>query len=213
MKKERKKLTMESNKKIMLNVFSGLLLFLIACGNNSNNQNEITINQVSDTYKNNQDSIIGRSVNFYTQNKNCSQIAKNYYAGKFNPSDNDSTTELLNLSLTSDTLLRPFYFWCLDNVIREADGALMEYVGIPARKYIEKYPTEFFKYISSKQFFENKNNWVTAINYSGYYDYESTDNKKEALRNFVTATTKSCFKCTVQQKTEIKSFAKECFSE
>ena len=70
MKKERKKLTMESNKKIMLNVFSGLLLFLIACGNNSNNQNEITINQVSDTYKNNQDSIIGRPVNFYTQNKN-----------------------------------------------------------------------------------------------------------------------------------------------
>jgi hypothetical protein len=201
---------MESRYNLIINLFSTLFIVIASC-TNSNNQNVVSTNQVAYTNKNEMDSINSKPINFYLQNKNCSPLAKNFYNGKFIPSDNDSTTMLLNLSITSDTILRPFYFWCLNSVIDQADGALMEYVGVPARRYIEKYPKEYFTYMSTKQFRKSKNNWITAINYSGYYENESSENKTRIKKQFISTILKNCFNCTASLKKEVNLFANECF--
>lgn len=200
-----------NNKKKIVLFFIGTILFISGC--NNENASKVNETEAGQKYSYNKDSINGIPVDFYLENKNCSVIAKNYYYKIFIPSDNDSTVELLNLPLIQDTLLRPFYFWCLNKIIGEADGALMEYVGIPARRYIEEYPAEFLKNINSKNYQENKSNWVSAINYSGYYEDESADNKKEVAKNFVFNIKKNCTNCSNSALLEIIKIANECFEK
>jgi hypothetical protein len=144
-------------------------------------------------------------------NKNVSELAKEYYLGKLIPTDNSDTEKLLNLSLTTDSTIRPFYFWCLNEIINSADGALMEYVGEPARRYIERFPSEFLYYLDNGCI--EKANWETAINYSGYYEDEETENTKTAFKNFSEAILKNCIDCNTSQKNKLTRFAHDCFRE
>ncbi len=196
----------------MIGLFFSAAILLNACNNNNNTSHDSNI-QTTPKYSINKDSINGKPIEVYLENKNCSVIAKNYYYNKFIPSDNDSTIELLNLSLSEDTLLRPFYFWCLNKIIGEADGALMEYVGVPARRYIEKYPAEFLKNIHNNNNQGNKSNWLSAVNYSGYYEDEIADNKKEIAKKFISTIKKNCPNCSKSNIVELTKFANECFRE
>lgn len=211
MKRDRKKLIMVNNK-IMIGLFFSFTILFNAC-NNDNKSQDSNIQAAASKYSNNKDSINEKPIEVYLENKNCSGIAKNYNYKIFIPSDNDSTVELLNLSLSEDTLLRPFYFWCLNKIIGEADGALMEYVGVPARRYIEKYPAEFLKNINSKSYQGNKNNWLSAVNYSGYYEDENADNKNEIAKKFISTIKKNCTNCSKSTLAELTKFANECFRE
>jgi hypothetical protein len=201
---------MENKQKLMINLFSLLFILITSC-TDRDSQNSISTNQTADNYSNQTDSINGKPIKYYLDNKNCSQIAKDYYNRKFIPTDNDSTTALLNLSIIDDTILRPFYFWCLNRIIDEADGALMEYVGVPARKFIEKYPNEYFNYVKTKRII--KNNWITSINYSGYYENETSENKIKIKKQFASNTLKNCINCNTTLKNEINILAEECYGK
>ena len=125
------------------------------------------------------DSIEGKPVKFYIENKNCDSLAIAFYYGKYRPTDDYLTENLLDLSSTNDKKLRPFYRWILDKTIEMSDGALAEYSGSPARKYAEKFPGELFNFLDSDTSKTRYSNWTDIISYSGFY--ETDDYKKPKL--------------------------------
>jgi hypothetical protein len=125
------------------------------------------------------DSIEGKPVKFYIENKNCDSLAIAFYYGKYRPTDDNLISNLLDLSLTNDKNLRPFYRWILDKTIEISDGALAEYPGVPARKYAEKFPEELFNFLDSDTTKTRYSNWTDIISYSGFY--ETDDYKKPKL--------------------------------
>jgi hypothetical protein len=125
------------------------------------------------------DSIEGNPVKFYIENKNCDSLAIAFYYGKYRPTDDNLTANLLKLSSTNDQKLRPFYRWILDKTIEMSDGALGEYPGVPARKYAEKFPEELFYFLDSDSSKTRYSNWTDIISYSGFY--ETDDYKKPKL--------------------------------
>ena len=121
------------------------------------------------------DSIWQKPVKFYLDQPGCSPLARDFYFGIFRPSDNDSTAELLELATTDNGQLRPFYRWCLNKTIQIQDGALGEYTGVPARRYAEKFPIEFFVYMDQDTSGSRYLDWTAAISYSGFYDYDNDE--------------------------------------
>jgi hypothetical protein len=119
------------------------------------------------------ESIGGRPVAYYLANPRVSALAKALYTGRFQPSDTDSTTQLLALVTTTDKEIRPFYRWCLDFTIVLSDGALGEYPGKPALAYATKYPQEFFAYTDKDASGQRYKRWVELMAYSGLNDYHT----------------------------------------
>lgn len=129
------------------------------------------IDQFGITRDPNKDSIAGKPVEDYLANPQVDQIAKDFYTGKYRPTDNDSTTHLLGLIKTKNKQLRPFYRWCLDETINIADGAVGEYPGEPAMQYALAHPAEFFTYLDKDKSGKRYGNWVGSISYSGLFEY------------------------------------------
>src|SRR5664279_1798760 len=66
-----------------------------AQSNIANTSKNIWIDKLNGTHYSLPDSIGGKPVSFYLDNAKVASIAKALYRGKFRPTDNDSTTELL----------------------------------------------------------------------------------------------------------------------
>lgn len=152
------------------------------------------------------DTIWGKAVDFYISDPECDALAFDFYYGSFKPADNASTAELLELSLTKNEKLRPFYRWCLDKTIEVADGALAEYPGEPARKYAEKYPAEFFEFIDANKNGNTYYNWVEIIKYSGLYEYKY--DKETAYEQIKSRMKSNCKQCGSKMLERIDEFAK-----
>ncbi len=165
------------------------------------------------THNIDQDSIWKKPVRYYVENEECTQIAIDFYLGKFRPTDNDQTEELLNLVLTKNTELRPFYRWILNKTIIIQDGALGEYTGLPARKYAERFPNEFFDYLDIEKSNEKYQNWCNSIMYSGFYDYDDYDNLALVRKEFAKTMMKNCTSCSKSTNDRIKKFANDCFPD
>jgi hypothetical protein len=163
------------------------------------------------THEPEKDSVWGKPVKFYVDNKNCSPIAINFYLGEFRPTDNNTTAALLSLVTTDDNSLRPFYRWCLNKTIQIQDGALAEYTGVPSRQYAEKFPKEFFEYMDYDTTGNKYADWVSSVLYSGFYDND--DYKKPAdIRKRMTQTMKrNCKGCSDEMMKRIDKFASDCF--
>jgi hypothetical protein len=163
------------------------------------------------THNPNKDSIWFKPVSFYLSNKECSKLAKDFYYGKLKPSDDSITNELLKLSVTDNDKLRPFYRWCLNKTILIQDGALGEHTGIPARRYAEKFPREFFEYMDIDTSGNKYLDWVNSILYSGFY--EDDDYKRlNKIRESMSSTMKSnCKNCNDEIKLRIEKFVNDCF--
>ena len=163
------------------------------------------------THEPEKDSIWGKPVQFYITQKNCSPIAIDFYFGDFRPADNRTTVALLALAATDDDVLRPFYRWCLNKTIQIQDGALADHTGVPARRYAEKFPKEFFEYMDIDTTNEKYKEWVEAINYSGFYNNEDWE-KLQGTRNKMTnAMKKNCTDCNEQLLQRINKFVMDCF--
>lgn len=159
------------------------------------------------------DSIWFKPVSFYIDNPKCSPIAIDFYQGQFRPSDNHTTEALLKLVTTDDQNLRPFYRWCLSKTIQVEDGALGEYTGVPARRYAEKFPQEFFSYIDYDTTKGKYRDWVSAIAYSGFYDED--DYREPALirQRMARLMKQNCKKCSAEMLHRIDQMAQACFEE
>jgi hypothetical protein len=159
-----------------------------------------------------QDSIWGKPVAYYIEDKSCDPLAIDFYYGEFKPSDNHSTAKLLSLTYTDNDKLRPFYRWCLNKTIQVADGALGEYTGEPAISYAEKFPKELFAYMDFDTTGEKYMQWVSSINYSGFYRYEDYQKPALAQQALAKAMKQNCRDCNDSMKRRIDKFVKDCFN-
>jgi hypothetical protein len=151
------------------------------------------------------DTINNRPISFYLDNPNVADIAKQLYLNKFRPTDNDSTTILLSLVSSQDSVLRPFYRWCLDFVIQISDGALGEYPGQPAFNYATTYPNEFFAYMDNDTTGLRYKKWTEIIAYSGLNVTSLNDFEQEKF--IITSMTKNCINCNSATKKRINKFS------
>ena len=157
------------------------------------------------------DTIWKKPVKYYLENPKCSSLAKDFYKGKFRPTDNDSTSELLSLVTTDNIELRPFYRWCLNKTIQIRDGALAEYPGIPARKYIEKYPQEFFEYMDSDTTNGKYIDWTSSVSYSGFYDEDDYKNSNEIKSRMTKKIKSNCKNIDSKFEIRIEKLVEDCF--
>jgi hypothetical protein len=157
------------------------------------------------------DSIWFKPVRFYLSDKECSKLAIDFYYGRRRPGDNEVTDELLELATTDDNKLRPFYRWCLNKTIFIQDGALAEHTGVPARMYAEKFPKELFEYLDIDSSGEKYSDWVSAINYSGYYSDEDYSKPNKMQKKMASLMNANCKACDSSLKKRIDSFARDCF--
>jgi hypothetical protein len=156
------------------------------------------------------DSIDGKPTKFYIENKKCDSLAIAFYYGKYRPSDDGYVSRLLELSATDDKDLRPFYRWVLDKTIDVADGALGEYPGVPARKYAEKFPEEFFKFMDEDATKTRYENWTDIISYSGFYENDDYKNPKAIRKQLEMIMLKNS---SPKLKNRIAKFTLDCFPD
>lgn len=164
------------------------------------------------THDPDKDSVWFKPVSYYLDDPNCSGLARDFYYGSLRPGDDGTTDELLKLATTDNNKLRPFYRWCLDMTIAIQDGALAEHTGIPARKYAEMFPLEFFNYMDIDTTGTRYENWVSSISYSGYYDEDDHRQPKKIAARFASAMKANCKDCTPKNLARIDRFAKDCFN-
>jgi hypothetical protein len=157
------------------------------------------------------DSVWGKPVSYYIQDSACSWTAKDFYYGAFQPDDGGATHDLLAHVYTDNDKLRPFYRWCLTKTIHVADGALWELLGDPARRYVEKFPQEFFTYVDHDTTGEREKEWAGAIGYSGSYRYEDYRRPDLIRKNLLTAMKNNCRYCDAKVISRIEEFARSCF--
>jgi len=158
------------------------------------------------------DSIWFKPVSYYLSDNNCSELASDFYYGRLKPNDDTTTDELLVLALTDNKKLRPFYRWCLNKTIAIQDGALGEHTGVPARKYAEKFPEEFFEYMEIDTSGEKLNSWISSIAYSGFYDQDDYKKGKEIQQRMAQTMKKNCPKCDEEMIRRIEKFTNDCFN-
>lgn len=165
------------------------------------------------THNIDKDSIWKKPVRYYIENKDCFQTAIDFYFGKFRPVDDEKTEKLLGLVTTDNSELRPFYRWILNKTILIQDGALAEYTGIPARKYAERFPNEFFEYMDIEKSNEKYLNWCNSIMYSGFYDKDSFENPELIRKEFAKTMSKNCKNCDQTTLERINKFTDDCFPD
>ena len=165
------------------------------------------------THDDDKDTIWNRPVRFYIEDKNCSQLAKDFYFGNKRPTDDEETEKLLNLIITDNKNLRPFYRWILNKTILIQDGALAEYTGQPARRYAEKFPNEFFDYMDFDKSGDKYLDWCNSILYSGFYDTDDWRKPKEIREGMIKAMIKNCVNYNEKYKKRIEKLAFDCFSD
>jgi hypothetical protein len=163
------------------------------------------------THDPDKDTVWGKPVSYYLKDRECVGIAYEFYYGYFRPSDNGATDELLKYAATDNNKLRPFYRWCLNKTIQISDGALAEHVGIPARRYAEKFPKEFFEYMDYDTSGGKYKDWISAISYSGFYDIDDYRKPKEIRNRLINRMKQNCMNCSDQIMKRIDKFAKDCF--
>lgn len=159
------------------------------------------------------DSIWNKPVRFYTDNPKCDKTAIAFYFGKFRPKDNEETSKLLQLVVSDDTKLRPFYRWILNKTIQIQDGALGEYTGVPARKYAEKFPNEFFEYMDIDSSGEKYSNWYNSILYSGFYPKDENKNSKIIRQDMIKMMRLNCKNCSEKTFKGVEKLALDCFPD
>ncbi len=180
---------------------------IINKGDTSGKVNNIWIDRLNGSSHLLPDTIGGKPVSFYLDNPKVADIAKAFYKGQFRPTDSDSTTQLLSHVTTNDSLLRPFYRWCLDFTITISDGALGEYPGVPALAYATKFPKEFFDYMDKDTSGQRYKQWTEIIAYSGLNNYDKKESEIET--EIITKMYNNCHFCSSDTKRRTVTFVKD----
>ncbi len=156
------------------------------------------------------DSVWNKPVSFYLNDEQCNSLTSDFYYGFSRPSDNGATTELLKLACTDNNKVRPFYRWGLDKTISLSDGALAELVGVPARKYAEKFPDEFFEFLDKEKDKNKYELWTEAIQYSGFFDYPEFNDINKLINEHYNRMSKNLKDKSDKNLKRVLKFAKDC---
>ncbi|MFY0675605.1 MAG: hypothetical protein JXQ87_19605 [Bacteroidia bacterium] len=102
-------------------------------------------------YRLNVDSIKSQPISFYLSHPELDTNALGIYNG-LPPMDDRRTFETLELAMTDNDELRPFYFHLMIGISEKSDGALGEIFGAYPLGYLKKYPDEFFNYFKNETY-------------------------------------------------------------
>lgn len=92
----------------------------------------------------------------YLQNAKVNELVLDYYNGKFIPSDDERTVELLKVLTQKNEDLLPLYFYVFNRICSKSDGALAELTGTYCIKMTVAYPEYVIGYFSLERLQERK---------------------------------------------------------
>ncbi|MBS1617213.1 MAG: hypothetical protein JST76_01755 [Bacteroidetes bacterium] len=154
------------------------------------------------------DSIAGYPLDYYTLDTACSAYAIGFLGSSWRPSCDRMTDELLALAVRKDPKFHPLYVWCLFMTLRISDGCLAENVGLPARRYAEVYPKEFFAAMDQPRDSDMYALFIEAIRYSGD---EASEHSPDEVRAHIEARMLShCTGCSAALHQRIHQFSVDC---
>jgi len=190
-----------------------LLLTIVAC-NNQKKETKAKLETNQQTENENvsidqslvpQDTLNDPNHFFYLANKNLKEVAQMMLDNKIQPSDNHITFCIMDSLLSRKLEDREFYFDVFLNILKKADGALAEAVGLPAMNYVEKYTTEFIELSSniSDDLFES---WASYIGFEILLS--SQDDPIKEGEAFIEKLNSNCSNLTDKEKERLESFNK-----
>jgi len=103
---------------------------------------------------------------YYLYNNLISKNAKDFYRGKFSPSDNTRTISIMDSLNTKNNVTRPFYILLVSKMLKKSDGALSESLGVNCRAFLESHPDFLLDFLYSKKLVTNKyyfDKWAKQI--------------------------------------------------
>lgn len=122
------------------------------------------------------DYLDGKPIEFYLDHPATKEIVKDFYQGEFLPTDDDKTFDLLDVLVEKQEDIYPFYFHCMNSIIRYSDGAISEIMGVPAQKMVYNYPAYTFSYFKDHaEIFEK---YIELIGYEMYFQKNGTSSIK-----------------------------------
>ena len=84
---------------------------------------------------------------------------------------------------------------------------------MPARKYAEKFPNEFFEYMDFDTSGEKYIDWYNSILYSGFYKGDDYKKPKVIRQNLIKTMKSNCKNCNDSINIRIEKFALDCFPD
>lgn len=116
----------------------------------------------------------------YLQNAKVNKLVLAYYNGKFIPSDDEKTEELLKILTQKNKDLLPLYFYVFNRICAESDGALAELMGTYCIKMIVAYPEYVIGYFSLERIQKRKQDLLDLYSMQiGFELYCSDDNPSD----------------------------------
>jgi len=140
---------------------------------------------------------------YYLANTKLKEVAQMILDDKIQPSDNDVTFSIMDSLLSQKTEDRKFYFSVFLKILKKADGALAEAVGLPAMNYVEKYTTEFIE-LSSNISDDQFDSWASFIGFEIFLS--SQDDPIKDGEEFIKKLNTNCSDLSGKEKSHLESF-------
>lgn len=114
-----------------------------------------------------------------------SKVVKNLYDGDFVLSDDEKTEKLLNELVTSNDTILPLYFYLLNKIIIDSDGALSEMVGEYCIEFLARHPRYVLTYFTKERELSIKKPlWRIYAQFVGYELYFKKKGTSELKYNY-----------------------------
>lgn len=102
-------------------------------------------------------------ISIYLDSKQISQAAKDYYNGKFTAADDDRTHALLDSVATTNYTTRPFYLLLMSRMMKTADGALAEAIGVRCKEFVEQHPNQTVSFLFNERGRKFLDSWAKVV--------------------------------------------------
>ena len=99
----------------------------------------------------------------YLDSKHISQVAKDYYNGKFAATADSRTLSILDSVSTTNHTTRPFYLLLMSRMMKTANGALAEIIGTRCKEFVEQHPNQTVSFLYNERGRKFLENWGKAI--------------------------------------------------
>ena len=102
-------------------------------------------------------------ISSYLDSKHISQLAKDFYNGKFPAVDDSRTLSILDSVTTTNHTTRPFYLLLMSRMMKTADGALAETIGARCKDFVEQHPNQTISFLFNERGRKFLDSWAKAI--------------------------------------------------
>ncbi|MES2654295.1 MAG: hypothetical protein V4620_01840 [Bacteroidota bacterium] len=149
----------------------------------------------------------GKPISFYLAHPQISQVCKDIYTEKREPSPDKDILALMDSMFTLNDETKAFYFLTVTQTMHKADGAYAEVLGVMAKSFVETRTREFLNYTMNEPLITEKyyNKWVKTV--VGEIKICAEGHEKEEAGLIKNKMLKSCTECTEQQKDKLNDFA------